>query len=119
MQTDSLLIRFETKIPAPGPRAAARGVALFIGAFTLINLVAGLRSPGFDGNLWWIDLRFLPAIAARGVLLAGAITLMACALMPPRGRWGRLLAVTCLVALIAAALANCAQFYTLLSRGSI
>ena len=50
--------------------ATTRGVALLLGACTLLNLVSELRHPGFDANLWWIDLRF--ANAAVGRILLGA-----------------------------------------------
>jgi hypothetical protein len=46
----------------------ARGVALFLGAFTLLNLAGDLRVRGFDLNLWWIDLRFLPGDVADSFL---------------------------------------------------
>ncbi len=36
--------------------ALPRGVALFLGLFALLNLVGELRAPGFDANLWWINL---------------------------------------------------------------
>lgn len=51
-----------------------RGVALFFGLFSLLNLVGELRTPGFDQNVWWLDLRPLPAAATAGVLaLAGLL----------------------------------------------
>ena len=43
------------------PRDLARGVALFFGLFSWLNLVGELRAPGFDQNIWWLDLRPLPA----------------------------------------------------------
>jgi vancomycin permeability regulator SanA len=36
--------------------ALPRGIALFLGAFGLANLIGESISPGFDANLWWIDL---------------------------------------------------------------
>ena len=36
--------------------AVPRGIALFLGLFTLLNVVGELRAPGFDANLWWINL---------------------------------------------------------------
>lgn len=49
-------------------RGAARGIALFLGGFSLLNLVGEVRSPGFDANPWWIDLRLLPTLAGRALL---------------------------------------------------
>jgi len=38
--------------------AIARGSALLLWLFTLLNVVGAFRNPGFDANLWWIDIRF-------------------------------------------------------------
>jgi hypothetical protein len=35
----------------------ARGIALFLGVFTLLNLAGDLRFAGASGNVWWLDLR--------------------------------------------------------------
>ncbi len=40
---------------------AARGMALSLGTFTVLNALGEGVSPGFDANEWWIDLRALPA----------------------------------------------------------
>lgn len=55
--------------------ALARGAALFLGGFSLLNLVGDLLAPGFDVNRWWIDLRPLPH-AATLALLGGASALL-------------------------------------------
>jgi hypothetical protein len=47
-----------------GWNALPRGLALFVGGFALLNLLGGLRRAGFDANLWWIDLRFVPPALA-------------------------------------------------------
>jgi vancomycin permeability regulator SanA len=49
--------------------ASTRGVALFAGLFTALNLVGEIAHSGFDANLWWIDLRALPH-AVGNILLA-------------------------------------------------
>jgi vancomycin permeability regulator SanA len=36
--------------------ALPRGIALFVGLFTFMNVVGEFRSPRFGANLWWIDL---------------------------------------------------------------
>ena len=56
---------------------SARGIALFLGAFTLLNLLGNSIAPGFDLNLWWIDLRDLPPLIATPLLLAGGCALLA------------------------------------------
>ncbi len=97
----------------------ARGFSLFIGCFTLLNLVGELRRAGFDANLWWIDLSPAPAALARVILLAASVLLVAYAVRPamsaPR-RW----ATTALIGLLlVAALANAARFYVLVARGAV
>ena len=57
--------------------AATRGVALLLGAFTLLNVLGELRNPGFDANLWWIDLRFANALLVRATMLVTGLLLVA------------------------------------------
>jgi len=97
--------------------AAARGLALFCGAFTILDLIGALRTPGFDENIWWIDLHQLPRAPAHVLLAAAAVVLVAYAARPRMSRWRR--AVTLgLVALCALATAwNGVDFYIEWSRG--
>ena len=62
--------------------AIAQGLALLLGGFTLLTILGELRYPGFDANLWWIDLRFANRIANRVLLFAIAIWLLGFALRP-------------------------------------
>lgn len=57
--------------------ALGRGAALFIGAFSLLNLVGDRLAPGFDANRWWIDLRPLPRLASVALLGVGSALLLA------------------------------------------
>lgn len=53
-----------------------RGCALFVGAFTLLNLIGEWRHPGFDATLWWIDLRWLNSTFRWcGLILSAALCL--------------------------------------------
>ena len=65
--------------------AIARGIALFIAVFTLLNLMIGLRQPGYDANLWWINLgplrRRIPFLADMALLFV-AINWLGYAFMP-------------------------------------
>ncbi len=100
-------------------RALPRGLALFLGGFSLLNLVGGFRSAGLDANLWWIDLRWLPSAPANALLLVSAISLVTFGLWPALSRWRRRLTLACALALAIAAVANSVQFYLLLSRKTI
>ncbi len=99
--------------------STARGLALFLGGFCLLNLLGERRAPGFDANLWWIDLRVLPHTLADAFLLLCGFCLAGFALRPAGGGWRRFLTVTCLVALLLATGANVVQFYRLLAYGII
>jgi len=98
----------------PWLAGAARGLALFIGGFSLLNLVGELRYAGFDANLWWIDLHYLPAPWDRVVLAASAVALLAFALRPRMSFWRRGLTGLLTAALVAATALNIVQFYLLL-----
>jgi uncharacterized SAM-binding protein YcdF (DUF218 family) len=99
--------------------ALPRGLALFLGGFSLLNVLGSFRSAGFDANLWWIDLRLLPHAVASPLLLVSAVCLIGFAIWPPRSAWRRLLTIACLGALSIAALVNAVQFYGLLARETV
>ena len=37
-----------------------RGIALFLGMFSLLNCIGGLFKSGFDADPWWVRLAPLP-----------------------------------------------------------
>lgn len=47
---------------------SARVLAFWFGSLCLLNVLAGLRHPEFDPNIWWIDLRFVPSLGAQLLL---------------------------------------------------
>ncbi len=98
--------------------AAARGLALFFGLFSLLNLVAGLRNPGLDLNLWWIDLRPLPGWLSQAFLALAALALLAYA-VGLRTRWLRSLTLAIAGLLLLVALRNTVNYYLLLASGSL
>jgi vancomycin permeability regulator SanA len=101
------------------PSATLRALALFLGGFTLLNVLGQFWRPGFDLNVWWVDVRFLPQLWAEFLMWAAAISLLSFALRPPRSVWRR--AFTTLIAGLLAflALVNSVQFYHLLAHGQI
>lgn len=99
--------------------AAARGIALFLGAFSLVNVAGDALAPGFDATLWWLDLRALPALAARALLALGALALLAFGLRPVASPWRRRATVALVAAHLAAALANAAGYYALVLRSGV
>jgi vancomycin permeability regulator SanA len=73
----------------PLATAVSRGVALFLGVFSLLNLVIQFRTPGYDANLWWIDFgpiaRAVPLLGSVAILFLGVIWLCY-AFAPDMGR---------------------------------
>ena len=72
---------------SPAKIAIARGLALFIGGFLLLNLLGALRSPEFDANLWLLDLRWIPHWLGQAFLLGSALFLLAFGLRATPMRW--------------------------------
>jgi vancomycin permeability regulator SanA len=99
--------------------ALPRGFALFLGGFSLFNLLGEFYSCGFDANLWWIDLRLLPSMAAKAMLLVSGICFVGFAFRPPRSVWRKTLTLSCASALGIATLFNAIECYALLARGAI
>jgi vancomycin permeability regulator SanA len=96
-----------------------RGLALFLGGFSLLNVFGNLCVTGFDANLWWIDLRALPAFLGNILLLISALCLIAFAIHPQQSAARRLLMLVCLSVLGLVAAVNAIDFYILQIRGSI
>ena len=99
--------------------AIARGVALFFGLFALVNLIGELRTPGFDQNIWWLDLRPLSASVSAGLLGLAGLLLVWWALRPAAPAWRRWVTAAALVALAAVAVKNGVTFYRVWHEGLI
>lgn len=99
--------------------AVARGLALLLGAFTLVNVIGELRNPGFDANLWWIDLRFASRAANRSLMAVTGVCLMAFAIRPQFAPCRGWFLSSILGLLMAVAAANAWTFYQLVSKDAI
>jgi vancomycin permeability regulator SanA len=97
----------------------ARACALFLALFTLLNIAGDYLSPGFDSNIWWIDLRPLPRPLAHLALAAASLGLLAVAANQLHRPVLRRLAQCTTAALLLAAVLNVATFYLLFVRGII
>ncbi|HET6248161.1 MAG TPA: YdcF family protein [Tepidisphaeraceae bacterium] len=94
----------------------SRGIAAFLGGFTLLNLLGELFAPGFDANIWWIDFSPLPRALGNVILFVGGLALVAHAAWPVKGRLTRGVVVAPIAILAMAALDNAARFYLVLHR---
>ena len=107
--------------------AIARGIALFIGAFTLMNLLIELRHPGdavgvsrYYSNLWWIDLSPLPSKAPlleEAAMLFIAVTWLAYAVAPKMAAWRTRTVRTCIELLFVFIAWRILEYYIGLGRG--
>lgn len=97
-----------------------RGLALFLGVFTALNLIL---HPGYDVNRWWVDLRILGSIwtGVVGTVFLGAcaILMIAWSLWPRTGAWRRRLTRAIAMALTLTAFANALVFFVLLYKARI
>src|SRR5439155_17660934 len=80
--------------------ALPRGLAMFFGAFALVNVLGTMRVARFDANLWWIDLRWLPAWVASGFLAVAGTALVSFGLRRPRSSWRRSFYLICSLLLV-------------------
>lgn len=96
-----------------------QGLALFIGGFSLLNLLGELRHRGFDANHWWIDTRPLPSLMGDGLLLLSASLLLAYAVAPRCGAWRWRLTIAATLPLLGLTISNTVTFYILLAPGRI
>jgi vancomycin permeability regulator SanA len=101
------------------PRDAARGVALFFGLFSFLNLIGELRAPGFNENIWWLDLRPLPAAATAIILALAGLLLVWWGLRPAAAGWRRVATPVTACVLSVVALRNGAAFYRAWQLGQI
>jgi vancomycin permeability regulator SanA len=99
--------------------AVSRGLALFIAGFTLLALLGELRTPGFDANVWWIDLRPLPEAFVQALLAVTALLLLAFVVRSGMGVVRRAATATAAFGLAVAALYDCIRFYQAWAGGSI
>ncbi len=99
--------------------ALPRGLALFLGGFSLLNLLGNFRVPGFDANIWWIDLRAVPIWLGNALLFISAFTMLAFGIRLPQSLWRKRLTVICAAVLGIITTLNAIEFYILAVRGSI
>jgi len=98
--------------------AIARGLALFLGGFSIVNILGSILH-GFDANIWWIDLRPIPHPFDALMLASIAAGLLAYGCSPAMGSVRRILTAFLAAAGLLAAIVNTTVFYTLLAGRAI
>jgi vancomycin permeability regulator SanA len=115
------------KASAPAPAERSRGAAVqlagrvvagWLGTLAVVNVVGAWRHPGFDENVWWIDLRGLPSDLDHVVLLLAGMSMIAWAIAPGRRVWRRATSVA-FAGLGLAAVFDVARYARLVGDGQI
>jgi uncharacterized SAM-binding protein YcdF (DUF218 family) len=96
-----------------------RGLAAFIGGFSLLNLIGDLLRPGYDANIWWIDFRPVPQVVGLACLTAASLLLPAYACLPDMSRLRKALTIATTGILTGVAAYNTISFYVLLRNAQI
>jgi uncharacterized SAM-binding protein YcdF (DUF218 family) len=99
--------------------SVSRGLALFLGGFSLLNLLGELRFPGFDANHWWIDFRPADTVAVQVFLCIVSIFLLAYSLRPKLSAWRRKITSILTAILLVITTWNILHFHILLYNGTI
>jgi vancomycin permeability regulator SanA len=98
----------------------ARGVAAFVGIFTLGNLAREqLSGAAPDLNVWWIGVHWIPSEAATPLLFVAGLLLFAFAFQPEMPLWRKWLTSGVLATLIVLAAADAVGFWSLEFNGRI
>jgi vancomycin permeability regulator SanA len=84
-----------------------------------MNVLAGLRHPSFDPNIWWIDLRFLPKPGGQLLLSAVGALLVAHGLRPVTGGWRRKTSLAVVAITVLVASMNAVAYYRVWDAGTI
>lgn len=101
------------------PAAAARGLALFFGLFTLLGVVGAVRDQAFDANLWWVAVPFVPRLVSAALLAAVGIAFVAYAVVPRMRTWRRWTTLALFAFFAAVTLYNAVDFYRVWRSGAI
>ena len=106
--------------PAPPLWACfSRGVGLFLGTLALAAVAGELRSPLFDGSLWWIELGRLPLAASRGLLAAFGVLAITFGVVFHLPSVLRRLALSVTVVVLLLTLSNVVEYFQALRNGTI
>jgi vancomycin permeability regulator SanA len=92
---------------------------MFLSLFTMVNLVGDGIRPGFDANIWWIDLRWLPHSVAEVLLTIAAVFVLGFAVSVPRRGFRKLATITTATLMAAVTSANALNCMVLFIKGAV
>jgi uncharacterized SAM-binding protein YcdF (DUF218 family) len=98
---------------------SGRALAFWFGSLCLVNVLAGLRHPTFDPNIWWIDLRFVPKLAAQVLLSMVGGLLVWHSLRPALAGWRRTASLLAVAFAALVASTNAIAYYRIWDTGAI
>jgi len=101
------------------PAAVARGLALFVGGFTLLSVVGAARSEAFDANIWWVAVPFVPRLVSAAFLAAVGAASVAYAVAPRMRASRRWPTLALFVFFAAVAVYNAVDFFLVWRAGDI
>lgn len=99
--------------------ALPRGLAAFLGLFSLLNVVGELRAPGFDANLWWISVPVAWRYVECGLLGWSGGLFLWFAMHRNLSRLEKIVLTITVGLLLAASVWNVIRFYLVLAAGTI
>jgi len=110
--------------PAPKTRhwllaAVARGLALFIGGFTLLSVIGAARSEALDANIWWVAVPFVPRLVSAALLAAVGVAFVAYAVAPRLRAWRRWPTLALFAFFVVVVAYNTVDFYLVSRAGDI
>ena len=98
---------------------AVRVLAFCFGACLAVNVVGAIRHPGFDPNLWWVDLRSIPWWGRQLMPAAMGVVLLSYGLRPGMDERRRVVSLVVVGCGIAVALADAIRYYALWREGTV
>ena len=98
---------------------SARVLAFWFGSLGLVNVIATLRHPAFDPNIWWLDLRFLPKVGGQLLLMTVGALLLAHGVRPVTGGWRRQASLAAVAVTVLFASMNAVAYYRIWDAGTI
>lgn len=98
-------------------RAAIRGISLFLGVFSVVNIFVSRVGSAPVEDIWWIDASMLGAPAAGLLAISAAISLILFALKPAVGVVRRWVTVALALSYVVVASLNAIDYYVALAKG--